>query len=504
VRPTDHSASRPTTPADADPLADNSPFTLAVAFLRYQEFAVADTYADDFGKERFRNPRPTALRHFREEYYRYNGCIYERVEIELLRADLNDFLTQQRYFGKDGGAVQLRVTESLKRDVFGQIRDLCQARVTLMPAWLNGRTEPAPRDIIAFQDGLLDVQEWLRDQSIRPMDSTPHWFSTNVLSCRYDHDARCTLWLRFLGDVLEGKQDLIDLLQEWFGYCLTSDTSFQKLLWMHGVSGAGKSTVATILQRVIGGQNVVRFDLWDLAAPFGLSPFLNKTLAISADAHLGHTSQAEQVMAKLKQISGDDETSVNRKNKEILESIKLTTRFVILTNEFPTFSDASEALTRRAMFIPFNRSFVGQEDPTLLGRLTAEIPGITMWALEGLGRLLQRGRFADATSADEITNDFRRLQSPVLAFVEDCCELLGGEHMAGVKPDDVWVSKDDVYARYVKWCKENERTPIHKDRFASKLKRVAPGIEMSRPWDGGRRVHRFSGIRLRADEVVLP
>jgi putative DNA primase/helicase len=502
MRPQDQPANHP---SSTDPLPDTRPFTLAAAYLRARQYADTRTVLDTAsGKDHFTRPMATKLRHWREEYYLFNGAAYDRLEIENLRSDLNDFLCEQSYFGEENHAKRLRVSESTKRDVLGQLRDLCQARVDAMPSWLDYRQQPPPRDIIAFQNGLLDVPEWVRDPDIDLIKPTHFWFSVNVLACEYDPTAECPLWLRVLHECLEGRADLIGLLQEWFGYCLTGDNSLQKLLWLHGKSGAGKSTVCEILEHVIGSRNTVSFDLWDFAYQFGLAKFLGKRLAVARDAHLGHGNEADKVIAKLKQISGGDSTSINRKNKEELESVKLLTRFVINTNEFPALSDASDAILRRAMFIPFDRSFVGAEDTTLQRRLLAELPGITMWAIQGLARLRQRGQFEHAESSAEITLQFQRQQNPVYAFVQDCCQQPGDEGTKGERSDQFFVLKDALYKAYAAWAKEGGRAAFNKDRFGTKLFRVVLGLRESRPWDCGRRVHMYHGIRLHPGEVETP
>jgi putative DNA primase/helicase len=501
----DHSANSPTPQAATDPLPDTRPFTLAAAYLRARQYADVRTVADSTGKEYFQRPVPTRLRHWREEYYLFGGSAYERVHIEDLRTDVNEFLTEQTHFaGKDNHVSPLRVTRGTKGDVFDQLRDLCQARVDTMPAWLDQRQAPPPRDIIAFQNGLLDVPEWVRDPEIALIPPTPFWFSVNVLNCDYDPAAKCPLWIRVLHQCLDGRADLIALLQEWFGYCLTADNSLQKLLWMHGVSGAGKSTVCEILEQVVGPRNTVSFDLWDFAYQFGLAKFIGKRLAVARDAHLGHGTEADKVIAKLKQISGNDNTSVNRKNKDELESVKLLTRFVINTNEFPSLSDASDAIIRRAMFIPFDKSFVGREDSTLMQRLMFELPGITTWAIEGLARLRNRGKFEEAVSSVQVTEQFRREQSPVHAFVEDCCQQPGDEGTQGEREESFFVLKDVIYKSYTKWAKESGRATFSKDRFAAKLFRVVPGLKESRPWDNGKRIHKYHGIRIHQEDVEVP
>jgi putative DNA primase/helicase len=65
---------------------------------------------------------------------------------------------------------------------------------------------------------------------------------------------------------------------------------------------------------------------------------------------------------------------------------KLPTRFVILTNELPKFRDSSGPIANRMLILQMVKSFLGEEDRTLDERLRAELPGILLWALDGLNR----------------------------------------------------------------------------------------------------------------------
>ena len=73
------------------------------------------------------------------------------------------------------------------------------------------------------------------------------WFSSHVLPFEYDEAAKAPMWEAFLQQIFEGDVERITLLQEWFGYCLTPDTSQQKAMIFYGEPRAGKTTVANVL-----------------------------------------------------------------------------------------------------------------------------------------------------------------------------------------------------------------------------------------------------------------
>src|SRR5690606_982696 len=95
-------------------------------------------------------------------------------------------------------------------------------------------------------------------------------------------------------------------------------------------------------------QNVAAPTLASLATPFGRWPLIGKSLALIGDARLGGRSDVSQVVEILLSISGEDPQTIDRKHRVPWSGI-LPTRFMILSNEIPRFTDASDALTARML-----------------------------------------------------------------------------------------------------------------------------------------------------------
>ena len=71
----------------------------------------------------------------------------------------------------------------------------------------------------------------------------------------------CVRWEQFLDEVTVGDGDLKLLLQMWFGYCLSVDTSQQKFLLVVGDGANGKSVLFSILAELLGDANVSHIPL---------------------------------------------------------------------------------------------------------------------------------------------------------------------------------------------------------------------------------------------------
>ncbi len=306
--------------------------------------------------------------------------------------------------------------------------------------------------------------------------ATPKFFTVNALEFDPVPNAPPpAAWHQFLHELFDGDIESLDLLQEWFGYCLTGDTSQQKMMLMVGPKRSGKGTLARVLRQLIGAGNVCGPTTSSLAEQFGLQPLVGKTLAIVSDARF-HGDKIATVAERLLCISGEDPISIPRKHLTNVE-MKLPTRFMFLTNELPRFTDASNALVGRFLILRLTQSFFGKEDVGLTGKLLGELPGILNWSIEGWHRLHSRGYFVLPRSAQELVQEMEDLSSPVSAFVREEC-LLGHGRRETI---------DCLYIAWKDWCEGQGRQHIGtKQSFCKDLTAAFSGIKLRRGTDDRR------------------
>ncbi len=314
------------------------------------------------------------------------------------------------------------------------------------------------------------------------------FFSTCALDFDPDPNApNPTAWYTFLHQLFDGDLKSLDLLQEWFGYCLTGDTSQQKMMLMVGPKRSGKGTIARVLAQLIGAGNICGPTTSSLAGPFGLQPLIGKSLAIVSDARF-HGENIATVVERLLCISGEDTLTVDRKHKTSV-TLKLPTRFMFLTNEFPRLTDASGALAGRFVILRLTESFYGKEDTGLTNRLLGELPGILNWSIEGWRRLHERGHFVVPSSVTDVVQEIEDLSSPVAAFVRAECVVGPGRR--------VWV--ENLYDAWKLWCEREGRTLVStKQAFGRDLAAAVSGISRRR---GTSDMPFYEGIELKG--VVL-
>jgi putative DNA primase/helicase len=226
------------------------------------------------------------------------------------------------------------------------------------------------------------------------------------------------------------------------GYVLGGSTAQQKIFMLVGPRRSGKGTIGRVLTGLLGAHNVAAPTLASLTTNFGLQVLIGRPLGLISDARLGSRADGSVAVERLLSISGEDSITVDRKYRDPWTG-RLPTRFVVLTNEVPRFTDASGALASRFIVLVLTRSFLGQEDPTLTDTLLAEAPGIFNWALDGLDRLNARGYFEQPPVSKDAMQRLEDLASPVSAFVRDRCVI-----------DPVReVDKDVLWGDWKDWCR---------------------------------------------------
>jgi len=404
-------------------------------------------------------------------FYEWNGMGWAAIaNDEEIRAKINTFISINRGNPKTGYVSD--VCDSLKAVTQHSARDV--------PSW-RLEAHHDPKRLIAVRSGLLglDTRELL--------SHTPEFFNLNWSDVFYDPNARCTSWLRFLTEVYPRDVPSQELLQEWFGYCLTEDTSQQKMLMMVGVKRSGKGTIARVAQGLVGQASYVSPTLGGLGTNFGLQPLIGKKLAVISDARISGKKDLQATVENMLRISGEDSLSIDRKHLPHLE-VRLPTRLWVITNLLPGLLDEGGAFASRFLVLNHSQTFLGKEDPALTQTLLAELPGILNWALDGLARIRQRGHFIQPESGVAKLRDLELLNSPAKSFLAERCEL----------GPTLFVEKNKLYGEYLNWHSSNGKLyPPDKERFAQQLYAASDEkISGQRRRVGERQVQVFTGVQL--------
>ncbi len=435
--------------------------------------------ADEFAQTDFTGAGGLELRHYRGCFYWWRDGTYSEIGDSEIEAEIMGFLRKR----DQKLAVPKLVTDissNLKAAGFCHIPAATQVPVRLE----GGRFRPAVNEI-AFRNGSLDVEALLRgetDHSRIWLPLSPNLFALTGLPFPFDADAAHPQWTRFLSEVQPDSQ-LRDLLQEMAGYFLLPDTSMQRFFMLFGKGSNGKSVFCNVLAAMLGQRNVCAIPLARFGERFALWPITTCLLNCVAEMPSVDYQNASMSLAedKLKAIVSGDAIEVERKNKDVVTA-KPTARLLFALNELPTFRDRSNGVWRRMIIVPFDTVVSPDRADFDLSEkiIRSELPGVFNWALEGLVRLRQRGRFEEPAVSVQLKENHKKGCNHEEEFFE--------EHCSDGSAND-FVPTEGLFLQYELFCSRWGYRPLSKNRFVQAMKSKFPGV---------------TDHRSRADPAVWP
>ncbi len=425
---------------------------------------------------------PQGLHHYRGDWYSRTPTYWRKLSDEALENAVWSDMEHALYRGKRGKLVPWNPNRSRVENVIRAARAICYLDGGEDPPFWFRQIPGAPpaHDLIPCQNGLLDLRER------RLLDHTPHLFATHCFPFNYDPDAMAPRWQQFLDEAFGEDHTTRNTLQEFVGYIVGGETALQKIGLLVGPKRTGKSTVVRVLTQLIGPQWVCSPSLSNLAQQFGLAALIGKKLCVLADMRVNRRNSAavEQLLC----VSGEDRVTIPRKYREDLD-VHISARFLAVSNELPSFQDASGALASRFIVMEMNNSVYGGEDPYLTEALLKELPGVLTWALNGHKRLKKRKRFELTEKTESAIAEMVSTANPIHAFVNERC-MLGSTY---------WVAVDDAWTAWKDWSERAGCNPGFKEALGRDLK-AAFDIAKTRRRTDGERSYVYKGLGLRSDQ----
>lgn len=434
------------------------------------------------------------LRVYHGSWYAYNGQYYEEIDRTVLRQELYRFLDGKLYKKIRASGFDILNYEPTKHkidEIMDALLAFCPITSGSIPCWIGKKYGTVdPRHVLVFPNGWLDINDYLRGGKTHLRETTPRFFSLTCYPYDFDPEATCSLWEKFLRELFGDDPTKIILLQEWFGYNLVPDNSYEKFMLFLGPTRAGKGTILDVLTYILGDTQVLATSLKNFTRRFGLFPFFGKLAAVIGDVSTGKNYDAAEALNCLKRITGNDAVTLERKGMDITQTcVKLHTRFTMAANVMPRFPDYARTIEARILILQFLISFAGREDTTLKDRLKTEAPGILHWALEGLRRLRRQKMFTLPVTHDKILQQIRGDITPLSDFATDCCEFgAGGKY---------YITRDHLFECWRQWAiKNGERVNSVRWLNRSLLSLYPNCSDHRRTLGNGQRKRVFLGVKV--------
>ncbi|MBN2148276.1 MAG: hypothetical protein JW726_12885 [Anaerolineales bacterium] len=379
------------------------------------------------------------LAYFYGAFYTYDQGVW--TPYKGLDKEIYDLLKSRKLEG-------VRPTKGLKVSV----EDYIKAHVRV-----DDQAVDAGDQYLNLANGMLNLET---------LELEPHQrelYFTTQLDYSYDPDADCPQWRAFLDQVLvneDGKTDpsLIDLLQEALGYSLTPDTSLEKAFLLNGEAASGKSTILSIVQRLLATAHAI-VDFSTLSRnQYQLAAIPGKRVITCSEA-ASNTILTDNLFKQL--VSGEE--MLFRQIYAPTFSAKPQAKVWWAMNQLPQIEDRSDAVFRRLILFPFFRTVPEeQRDTYLKDRLFEELPGILNWALQGLTRLRENGRFTKSELAEAELKAYQRETQVEATFVEERL----------VDDPNGRISAELLFQAYRDWCEANGLRYLNKSRLGRVWKKL--------------------------------
>ncbi len=267
--------------------------------------------------------------------------------------------------------------------------------------------------ILNTPTGIID----LATGELRPHDAT--FLLTRLAGA--SSAGTCPRWPKFLQEVTDGNQELIDYLQRVVGYCLTGSMTEQVFFFLHGTGANGRSIFISTLSDVLG----------DYAATSPLDTFTSShserhptDLAGLATARALFVTETEYgkpwAESRIKAITGGDTLRVRFLYHDFFE-IDPSFKIIVAGNSRPRLIGVGEAMKRRLHLIPFEVTIpTAAREKDLQDKLHQERNGILAWMLAGCAAW-QKGGLAAPDCVHQAAEEYFQDEDLVGQWIDENC-----------------------------------------------------------------------------------
>ena len=304
-----------------------------------------------------------------------------------------------------------------------------------------------------FADGKPSMREHRRDD-----------FLTYVLPFRYDKEARCPMFDKYLNRVLPDRSSR-HVLAEYMGYVFTKGMKLEKVLLLYGTGANGKSVFFEVMNALLGKENICSYSLSSLTKTdsYERPELQDKLLNYSPEINGKLESNI------FKQLASGEPVQARRIYCKPF-TIENYAKLMFNCNELPKETERTNAFFRRFLIIPFKETIPEEEqDPELARRIIRdELPGVFNWVLDGLERLVRQGKFSPCEAAKEELERFKRESDSVAMFVEE----------TNVSAGSLRIGATELYKEYKSFCFDNGFSACSLKNFSQRM--AANGFERRR------------------------
>lgn len=369
-------------------------------------------------------------------------------------------INNQLHLYKDG--IYVPGQAEIESAMISHIPQLNKAKRNEVLAYLDilirDNTTPSPASIIAFRNGLYNIET----------DDFTQFTPEQIITNKIDWDYNANAYFQDTDDVLNNischDKDIRALLEEMIGYCLYRRNELGKAFILTGSGSNGKSTLLNMLKTMLGKRNTSVLDLKKLSDRFSTVMLFGKMANIGDDISDEFVTDA----AEFKKIVTGETIDAEQKGQPKFD-FEPYVKLIFSANNIPRIGKGrdSTAILRRLVIIPFNAQFtkeaLGENFKPYIGD---ELKGqesmeyMIQLGIEGLKRVLENRKFTSSAKIQTELDEYEETNNPVLGFFKE------------IEKDEIENEPTaDVYRKYTVFCSENSLQALSKGEFSKQVKK---------------------------------
>jgi phage/plasmid-associated DNA primase len=279
-------------------------------------------------------------------------------------------------------------------------------------------------------------------------------YLTWVLPVRYncDRTLKNPLFEALLKEALAGEEDEAGILRalKQIGGAMLVPT-FNQMVFLHGLSGSRKSTIALTLAKLVSQENISVVDPCNMQN-FEIEGMIGKLVNMHTDID----DHVPLPRGFLKRFEDDTPVQVNRKGIKVTKCMLPRVHLYCANTLPPNLEGQGKAFLRRVTLLEFKKDLTYNEDNRVKDIVkksyenmifAAGYEGILNWMLEGLADLVASGgKFYQPASSIAGTKKWQEQRDPVAQFMQGIKEgevsdkqtqVREGKNFR-IKPADLW------------------------------------------------------------------
>ncbi|MBR2668289.1 MAG: hypothetical protein IKE36_00660 [Solobacterium sp.] len=301
--------------------------------------------------------------------------------------------------------------------------------------FLNGFYDPVKREMVPH------------DPKYKAVNQIPHEYNQGerIKSNLIDK------WLDFITPEPESRE----MLLQYIGYCMTRDTRQQKFLILTGTGGTGKSTLISLIDSIVGADNISNIPLKDLSQRFSTYGLMFKLLNSCSDLEVS----ALEDTSTIKKILGEDRIKAEAKGKDAV-FFRSYAKLIFSTNQLPLIlSEQTNGFYRRLLILEMNRT-PAKPDPDFTALLNSQIKALIRYAVAALERMYQNKIITVPNESITAVHNLWKDSDTVIAWLSDEC----------INDPESKLERSYLYGSYCDYCQRNERTHMTRNAFYRSLR----------------------------------